>query len=303
MRRLALPALLSILALACPSPNGVFTAEEAARICASLQTCSPREFQFNFGNSMQACTTVTSIVAPSPGALEASLKVGSEKVWGQIYKCILDAHGDCSRVTACFAPGAPSNSCVPASLQRGACNGETLAGCTADGRTFAIDCASQDAVCVGLTLIGAPVNICAVARCPATRAELQCRGTFREGCLGDAVVLGDCTRLGGRCEVVTDGGEPQCVGETCSVDFPGRCEGDVAVSCVSGLVSRSDCATNAPARRCDKGRCVPSGNECADEPEACSGPALTFCQDGFKRELNCIGAGFSGCSAGACVSK
>lgn len=253
---------------------------------------------------MESCTTQTSIVVPSPGKLgaPASFVVGSEKVWEQIYKCMLDAHGDCGRVSACLAPGASSRSCDPAAdLARASCQDDVVTGCTADGQTVSIACSSHQAVCVGASLIGAPINVCGVGRCPATAAELKCRGNAREVCLGDALLLADCAALGLRCEV-SDGGEPQCVGQTCGADFAAKCEGDVAISCVAGVVNRLDCATNPAASRCDTGLCVRSGRECNDQADACSGSKLTFCRDGFKREVDCVGAGFRACSAGVCVA-
>jgi hypothetical protein len=76
------------------------------------------------------------------------------------------------------------------------------------------------------------------------------------------------------------------------IPLPGRCEGDVAVTCAADRPSRIDCA--ASDRRCvdtEEGpACRPaSGEACepATEPPRCDGSELVTCVEGERRRLDC----------------
>ena len=293
---------LGLVCCGCRCGNAVFSADEAARICLTLQTCSPEEFAATFGNSVEACTGTPSQLLPWPGTLEVAplFTTGMDTPAADIYRCMLEAHGDCAKAGRCWAPDGDAGSCTQRiGLTNGSCRDKTMSSCTLDGQRLEVSCPSACESVGSFGLFG----VCAVAKCPS-RAELKCRGDQAEVCTVNALMLLDCARLGKKCESLTDGGGAICVtgDRTCDPMAGQRCEGTVAIVCEGlGFESRIDCANNATHRRCSEGRCVETGTECFDLKTRCEDTALQFCQDGFLRKLDCVGAGFGGCDGGACT--
>lgn len=303
MRSALIIAVLGFTGCRCNGP--VFAADDAARVCVTLQTCSPREFAATFGNSLEVCTTTPSPSFPWPGTLETKplYTTGLDSLLRDVYQCLLDAHGDCAKASACWAlDGGPVACTQRSGLDNAVCRGASLTGCTLDGQNVAFDCARSGAVCTQLGAFGS-FSFCALATCPA---GLACRGSQAELCSGNALMLYDCARAGKKCETEADGGGATCVlGErTCDPRAEPSCEGTVAIGCEGlGFETRTDCALNATHRRCEAGRCVPTGTECFDLQPDCYGSAIQFCQDGFQRRVDCAAAGFVGCDAGRCAAK
>jgi len=300
---LRFPAVVLALALGgCRCSTGDFSADEAARVCVTLQACSPKEFLASWGGSLEFCTTDVSPLVPTPATLEPSpsIATGMDQPLREIYRCLLDARGDCSRAAGCWTLDGGSGECtsVPG-LSSARCGGELLSGCTLDGQRFRVNCADHGAVCTAASFFSS-LNVCAVARCGPT---MGCRGSQREVCVGDAVLLSDCARAGQRCEFF-DGGS-QCVSDrTCDAGQESHCESSAVVFCeANGLESRTDCALNPTRRRCSAGACVETGTQCVDLRVTCQGSAVSFCADGFARQVDCGGVGFAGCDAGACVPR
>lgn len=295
--------VLTLLALGgCRCSTADFSAEEAARVCLTLQACSPKEFGATWGGSLEFCTTNLSPLVPTPGTLEASpaFATGLDQPMREIYRCLLGARGDCTKAAACWTlDGATGECTAPPGLSSSRCGGDLLSGCTLDGQRFRVDCARYDAVCAEASFFSS-FNVCAIARCGPVAG---CRGSAKELCLGDAVLLEDCARDGQRCALL-DGG-PQCVSDrACASGTESHCEGSVVVLCQpNGFESRTDCARNPTRRRCKGGACVETGTECADLRVTCEGSAVNFCADGFVRQVDCLNVGFAGCDAGACVAK
>lgn len=296
--------LMAVSGCRCAAPE--FPADSAAEICLTLQACSPAEFSQRFGGSLEYCTTASSAFIPQPGSLERrpAIMTGLDEPLRTVYQCVLAARGDCTQAASCWALSVDAGSCTAgAGLGSGQCSAAgVLSGCTADGQTFGVDCSLYGAVCSEAVFFGS-FSTCAVAKC-ARRPKPGCRGDHVELCLGEAMFLQDCARQGQRCVLHADGGAG-CVGEvTCAPGFEGRCEGSVAVFCqFEGTLSRTDCAVNPTKRRCEKGACVPTGTECQDLRVACEGKTITWCQDGFFKQVDCVAAGFTGCDAGACVPR
>ncbi len=287
----------------CRCADPVFGADEAARICLTLQACSPQEFASTYGNSLEACTTRPSLVLPWPGTMESSpvFTTGLDKPFRDVYKCMLDARGDCAKASACWAlDGAAAQCSAPTGIINGLCgNDDRLSGCNLDRQHFEVSCPRYGAVCTDLNFFG-NFNVCALSKCPAART---CRGTQAEICSGSSMLLLDCARSGKRCEVSTDGGGATCVpGQTKCDPMGRRCDGTVSVVCDGlGFESRTDCAENPTRRRCKDGECVDTGTQCSAAIASCEGTKVQFCQDGFSRKVDCVGAGFAACDAGACV--
>lgn len=295
MLRLACAVLLLGLS-GCRCSTEDFQPDQATRICLTLQSCSPREFQATFGGSLEFCTTNTSPGVPMPGTIEAAPAVttGFDQPLRDLYRCLLEAKGDCTRAGACWALSGDAGACgFPSGIASARCGGALLSGCTTDGHTFRVDCARYDAGCAYLGSYFA----CALDKCSG---PTRCRGSSQEVCLGNALVLVDCARDGQRCEE-RDGGA-RCVSDVaCARGAPGRCEGTVAIACPNGFESRTDCAANPTRKRCEQGACVETGAECSGLRGSCEGQAVEFCQDGFVRRVDCVSAGFAGCDAGACT--
>ncbi len=303
------PALVFLIALSgCRCGTAaVFPGDQAALICITLQTCSPREFQTTFGDSLEACTTTSSPAFPWPGTLETSppMATGLNEPLRAIYQCLLEAHGDCASAGDCWAVGGNPGRCTNRwGVDQSSCTDQTLSGCTRDGQRFEVNCARTEAVCTS-NAFGVSFNACAIATCPP-KSELKCRGTQAELCSGNAVLLWDCARAGKKCEVLPDGGGATCVtgDRTCDPMAGRRCEGTVAIGC-EGLGSevRVDCAASPTHRRCDLGECINTGKTCAGLEPTCDDSSVQFCQDGDVRKVDCAGAGFRGCDAGRCFPK
>jgi hypothetical protein len=302
LRSAVVLALFALGGCRCSGPAD-FTAEESAQVCLTLEACSPREFLATWGGSLEFCTTNVSPLVPTPGTLEASpaIATGLDQPMREIYRCLLEAKGDCTKAAACWTLDGGTGACTASpGLSSARCTGNLLSGCTLDGQRFRVDCAHYDAVCTGASFFSS-ANVCAIARCTSA---LGCRGSSRELCLGDAVLLADCARDGQVCQAV-DGGPPECVSErACAPGPESHCEENVVVFCQpNGFESRTDCARNPTKKRCKAGACVETGTQCVDLRVTCEGTAVSFCADGFTRQVDCVTAGFSGCDAGACVPR
>lgn len=301
MRALLMLLLLMMSGCRCSSPT--FNADEAARICMTLQTCSPKEFSANYFNSLEACTTTPSPILPWPGTMEREplFTTGLEAPFRDLYRCVLAAQGDCSRVAACWALDGDAGSCANrAGLVNGNCEGETLAGCTLDGQRFQVDCVRYSQTCSSLNFFG-NFEVCAAKQCSG---PTRCQENKAELCSGDSVVLWDCEKAGKKCEERADGGGATCVfkDKTCDPKLEARCEGSVAIACEGlGFEVRVDCAANPTRRRCEAGACVDTGTECSNLKATCEGSAVKFCQDGFLRTMECARLGLGRCVAGRCT--
>lgn len=299
-------AVLALLALGgcrCSGAGADFTADESARVCLTLQACSPREFLATWGGLLEFCTTNVSPLVPTPATLEPSpaFVTGFDQPMREIYRCLLEAQGDCAKAAACWTLDGGTGDCTSfPGLSSARCGGNLLSGCTLDGQRFRVDCARYGAVCTAASFFSS-FNVCALGRCGPV---LGCRGSSKELCLGDAVLLVDCARDGQVCQAV-DGGEPQCVSDQrCDAGLESHCDDSVVVFCQpNGFESRTDCARNPTRRRCQAGRCVETGTQCVDLRVTCEGSAVNFCADGFVRQVDCPQAGFAGCDAGACVPR
>lgn len=295
--RAALLALLAFTGCRCNSEH--FPAAEAERICLTLQACSPLEFQSTFGGSLEFCTTSPSPGLPMPGTIEPrqAVTAGLDQPLRELYRCLLDAGGDCTKAGRCWALDGEGGACMaPSGFQQARCGGALLSGCTLDGQTLRVNCARHDAGC---TFLGAYFG-CSLGTCTG---RPRCRGDERELCIGNSLFLSDCARDGQRCEEPRDGGA-RCVSEVpCARRDLGRCEGSIAINCLNEFEARTDCALNPTRKRCDKGACVETGTQCSGLRVSCEGAAVQYCQDGFVRKADCVSAGFAGCDAGACVPR
>ena len=301
--RATIVMLLTLTGCRCSGPT--FKPDEAARICMTLQACSPREFSANFGASLEGCTTNPSAIIPWPGTLEREpvFTSGLEDPFRDLYRCLLSASGDCTKAAACWALDGDAGACTRRSgLLEGSCQDQTLSGCNLDLQHFEVDCSRYSATCTDLNFFGSS-NICASSTCPATST---CRGDVAEVCSGSTLLLWDCARSGMKCQVNPDGGSAGCGygDKTCAPSSGRRCEGTVVVACEGlGLEARTDCARSATRKRCEAGECVDTGTECRALPSTCESGSVRFCQDGFLRKVDCESSGFGPCDAGMCTEK
>jgi hypothetical protein len=288
-----------------PVPT-VFSSDESGRICATLEACFPAEWNAStpiWGRTVSACTTDTGYV-PEPGTMAANPIVidGFEPAFTRLYDCILAAASDCTAAAACFSQTGSPGQCAPNSLSNGKCSGSVLSGCTADGISFATDCAVDGETCGPYPSIFGTYNGC-VTPCPS---QPVCEGTKEQVCL-KSLVLVDCAALGEPC---ANGG---CVAPTphaCDPQsYAARCDGTVALGCNSSSrqETRQDCAIWPTRRRCavnqatNSAACVATGQECSSETESCDSADIVYCHDGFVARVSCTAIGFSSCSGGRCV--
>lgn len=308
--------LVSLFALAAAvsgCARSSFSRDDAARICSTLQLCSPGDF-YLFGGDLPRCTTEKSFL-PRPGSLETSpaIEDGMEEPLRDVFTCLLGARGDCEKAARCWARVGEPSECTPtmgawsSSLLSATCEGSVVSGCAATGKRFAIDCAKYGEVCgvryTNFADLG--VGTCGLAACPPAGTALGCRGSSLEVCQGELLALADCAALGLRCEAPTDGGSASCVGgASCDVATDSaKCEGSVLVRCTAeGQRVRVDCALSPRNKQCRAGQCAPTGNECTPQSE-CRGAALAYCQDGFIHVFDCVAEGFGACDSGRCTPR
>ena len=249
-----LVALLSLVGgfvlPSCGCGSKQMSSDEAARACVVLQACFPSEWRAGrFGSSLSQCSTGTSILPPSPGSLIGApvITSGLEGPLADIYRCLLSAGGDCAKAGACWTRTGKGGTCQPAaSLAQGECTGDVLAGCTADGFAFSVDCASYGSSCHKDAIFFSSVSVCDLGACP-TKTQTQCRGSQAELCQGVGLVLGDCARFGLSCVINPDAGATCDTTLSCDGGIA-TCEGATAVRCSLGKPSRLDCARNGTAR-------------------------------------------------------
>ena len=303
MRGLLIAASLAVGLTSCSCNQQRLSADDAAKVCVVLQACFPSEWRGGlFGSDLSSCSTGTGTYLPtSPGALigKQPLTTGLEGPLADIYRCMLNAGGDCAKAGNCWARSGSHERCSPGSLQSGTCTGQVLSGCTADGYPFGVDCASYGGTCHVDSVFFARVGLCDLGPCPTTTT--QCRGSEAESCVGPGLILGDCAAAGLACTVEQPGGARCSSPNTCTTEPP-TCDGTVTVRCASGLPFRTDCAKNPAHKRCQAGVCVETGSECtvSGDRATCDGTLVKYCRDGFRRELDCVALGFPSCSGGAC---
>ena len=306
MRPIKRLAVVVTLVALCGCRSG-FSRDDAARICATLQACTPDDFWL-FGDTMTECTTFNGVI-PLPGSMETSPAIthGLERPLRDIYACLLAARGDCEKARRCWAQSGDPGTCAPVSgFQSGTCAGTVLSGCNAAGQRFATDCGKYGEVCGTAPYVFGSFGSCGAAACPSAGAHLVCRGSAAEVCQGSLLALVECGHLGLRCELPTDGGDAACVGgASCDpASDPAKCEGSVMVRCTAeGQHVRIDCAASPRRRQCRAGQCVETGNECTDRRASCVGGILSFCQDGSRQHFDCAAEGFGACAAGRCTAR
>jgi hypothetical protein len=215
-------------ASACPSKPthrttttpAIYTPDDAAQLCATLQSCFPMEFP-NVWTSAMECATgggSASGFIPLPGDLTADAPSALDLLPRAIdpavidfYNCVLNHGGDCALVAQCLLLDRSPNMCSAGKgdgLANGTCTGSPLHGCTADGNPFAVDCGRLGAACVDAT--GLSHGSCDWALCPPGIG--LCDGTSIVKCTvsGEAVDLFDCCRLGSSFHCTTVNGFGKC---------------------------------------------------------------------------------------------
>lgn len=194
-------------------------------------------------------------------------------------ECALAA-SDCDAAVSCFGAGSAPMACP--SGTRGRCDGDVLRDCDA-GRQLELarDCTADGLSC-RLNDFGDPH--CALG---GSCTEGSCDGDIPVHCFGGIPVpWAACTA---RC--VANGGSPQCGGEGEACE--GRlfeCDGDVAVSCRDGFISREQCRPGA-CRTDDGARCV----QTEDCIERCEGTSVARCVGAEIVMYDCTLWGFAGC--------
>ena len=261
------------------SAGNPLTADQIEKACVAVYSC---DFQALGGKTVNDCMTKL-----SDGDTLASYYRPDQ------IRCLAAAGSDCTAALACIGMSIGSaGSCSDIT----ACNGSVFHSCQG-GRSFDTQCAgglyfTSDTTC----LATGGTHTCGLATC--TQTSTTCDGTRLVHCNGSLETVFDCGPYGMTCD-----GSPSCVGAgaACSA---ASCQGTSWVRCEGGHEARVDCAAALQGGTCvDATTGCGFAATCADSsPATCNGNVLTACVLGTPMTLDCVAAGYQGCSAGECVS-
>ncbi len=272
--------------------------DDVEQVCALLTSCDHLPIPASMTpTDFGACVRSLAAQLSSPQGLTASLLVR---------ECGLRANS-CAELRACGLRGASAQACAG----RGKDN--PAGYCDIDGR--ALQCVHERVAAVrDCPRGGEQCSVregeaaCSLGPCPAGITEgapavCSASGTRILRCEHGVLTSLDCAAFGLTC---ASGGsaEPACAPPTAPCTAGRRCEGDVAVGCVSGHEARVDCgaagmtcsATDVAGR--SVGACVTKGPPptCdASAPARCDGARVRYCGGGHPRSFLCRTLGFSRC--------
>jgi len=268
---LGIALLVSLGGASCSSDTGEGSVapldhETAAEACARIVSCADLRDK----SSTDELSICTALLLGTRGEMV---------VRDDVEQCVRNA-ADCEAVTQCLNAGEANDVCDPNSYDS-SCEGDVGRRCF--GVVVALDCGKRGLDCVedsiGQLHCGQQGE-CTDATCTEDGEQLICVNSVmvQQSCRGD----GEC--------VVDDAGNAVCTGggEACGEPIH-RCEGDVAVSCQNGRVSRMRCAKCMTG---DGAFCV-ADTEC--QTSSCDGSTLEVCLDGRRYLFDCEELGFSGC--------
>jgi hypothetical protein len=284
--------------------NGVVVPPALADVevmCALLTSCGDIAFPIP-AQDMPGCVSAAWEALSAPDTVKMSLGIRD---------CALRANS-CREIRECALSGADPNVCNG----RGMKSEKPIGFCDLDGRAvscwrgkprFVRDCPRAGEQCS----VAAGKPICSLGPCPANLSEgsSQCSGNGQRllQCMDGRLQSRDCSVLGLKCEVGSEG-KPICVPPTksCSVKTH-RCDGKAAVGCVDGHevkvlcdAAKMSCALPNDADKV--GVCsVEDGDGPKCDPKAaarCVGNKIEYCIRGQQRAFLCKTFGFNRCVAG-----
>jgi hypothetical protein len=234
------------------------------------------------GNPLSFCL---SVVEGQPSAF-AALRFGFP---GSLLTCVARAGTDCSQIHACMNGGDPNYACAVDAGVSVSCAGGAASLCVG-GYKRSYNCAAGALSCAPSALIGCNAGTCPVGS-PGT-----CAGALVEACeAGHLEPIEDCSVLDNAlCSTAgCQGTGPACANS--------RCDGSTVVACRGGNETRYDCSKDG-LTCVSVGQYVGCGLDTACDPTrfafqaTCNGTVLTYCYLGRVKTLDCVAAGWKGCT-------
>jgi hypothetical protein len=273
--------------------------EDVEQMCALLTGCDKLPIPPTLiGADFAACVKKVSDEMTAPVAINFSLTMR---------ECGLHS-SSCANLRACALRGAPQDACVGRGKQG------VVGFCDVDGRALTCwheqvlavrDCPRGGEQCI---VVGGDAT-CTLGPCPGNikegeRPVCSASGTHLLHCEKGKLASLDCAAFGLKCSAGSDGVAACATGGGRCDPAAKRCEGNVAVGCVSGHEVRVDCAaaglTCNAAGGTPVGSClapaVPPTDSCdpSDKPK-CDEGNIKYCYAGRLRSYSCKGAGFGRC--------
>ncbi|MBW2734869.1 MAG: hypothetical protein JRH20_20995 [Deltaproteobacteria bacterium] len=265
------PLLLSALFFtffSCSSDPSLIEREALTRACVSSAACGVQQRP-----SVEVCVDFYfNVQVPS----------GLGRTTSELYRCVLEAQGDCERVRGCFGP---DESCDQS--YQGHCEGARAFSCDLlDKRVYGVDCGRS-----GLSCSEGIHSFAAECRCDDDFA--RCEGGWALRCSGGQVQSEHCAAEGKGCEegrCVAPSNAPACEPKSA------RCEGDTLLRCDGQIELHVNCSALPIPHSCHEGSCVPRNDECDDDFNRCAAErALEACLLGRWERFDCGALGFESC--------
>jgi len=288
LRRIVFALVLALVA-GCGTRPPLLPTDDVIRACVTGSACNVTDY-------LGECVSELMTIGRDPQELAASRPLSAALV-----PCLVAAGTDCDAARGCVNLGTSATSCdgMPAR-----CDGDILRYCSGDlppRYSAAFDCSSVGLHCLADTN-GAPG--CAFGTCGET--GVVCDGNTAYFC--DNRLLAHrsyCDDFGAVCGTDPVTGAAGCLatGPSCS-SLHSHCDGDTLVECGGGHEERIDCG--AQGLRCvsdgQDGRCA-NDTKCSVDTygQTCSDGRLTYCFEGLVLTVDCIAAGFTGCTQSACT--
>ena len=217
---------------------------------------------------------------------------------GEFWRCARDA-ADCAAVRQCLLGSAALPNCSASAKDYASCAGPGVRVlCSASGgQPVALEsCFAQGRKCVD-GRCGGGGSGCTEEGCDGTALH----ACVTEGAGAPADVGYDCTLSGdGKCRgaaatsVCAPSGSTACTNTT-SV----RCEGGVAIACISGTEQRVNCTSIglpcAGGELTGEGAVAACKGDVDCSPDSCGGSAVQSCSRKSPRTLDCAAEGFGPC--------
>lgn len=279
-----------VVATACAAP--VSSQAGLALACAKVLGCTDRSA---FG--MEDCVNLSqraSMMRSFYSKLGLVLDLDNAVQYDLVGKtaCLAGAK-DCAGVGKCLGAG---HTCKPG-VKYG-CTGSVAWKCMNDV-PLGVDCASlglqcgliadqgfcgKPAVCAGpegVTCAGDTATVCVKNKAGFSAAQISC-GAIGYGCDPKGKAIGCSTKNPAACD---------------GASYLDHCEGAVRKRCIGGMVASDDCGLEGKA-------CVvstyeggsPQSAKCTwglgcDEPPACDGNQLAYCESGKRAAVDCVAGG------------
>lgn len=225
---------------------------------------------------------------------------GQRKLVERLYRCVIDAAGDCAKVRQCVGfKSRPKNGECDSSYKP-KCVGDVAWNCDLrpkGGWEQGLDCSVGGLKCAVKKTGTTTAAICGGGPCEPGKYKNKCVNRQLWTCIGGAIEINDCVEQQLQCRDPNSGG-CEGTGRSCRDTSP-RCEQDILVKCARSYLTQIDCRKVYGQKKCDNTtiECKGAGGSCKSDSffDTCNGETLEVCVDGFVKKVNCKALGFLGC--------